>query len=102
MILVAFGTLMSMRLRLFISVFAFALFGAQTTRREVTKPSAGDAKPNSSSEPEVYAIPGQFARIVVFRFKNQVDLLAGLEKIVKEQKIKNAVILSGIGSVRDY
>jgi len=95
-----------MKLHLSLVALALAAFGphadAQTTRREETKPSPGDAKPNSKSVPEVYAIPGQFARIMVFRFKNQADLLAGLEKMVKEQKIKNAVILSGIGSVRDY
>jgi predicted DNA-binding protein with PD1-like motif len=95
-----------MKLLFSVVVLAVAVFGGsawgQPTRREVTKASAGDAKPNSSSVPEVYAIPGQFARIVVLRFKNQADLLAGLEKTVKEQKIKNAVILAGIGSVRDY
>jgi predicted DNA-binding protein with PD1-like motif len=45
---------------------------------------------------------GQFQRVVVLRFKYQADLLAGIEKMVKEQKIKNAVFLSGIGSVRNY
>jgi predicted DNA-binding protein with PD1-like motif len=40
--------------------------------------------------------------VVVLRFKYQTDLLAGLEKMVKQQKIKNAVILSGVGSVRNY
>src|SRR5947207_4274226 len=81
-------------------VVGYAL--AQQTRHEITKPSPGDAKANSASVPDVYAIPGQFQRILVFRFKNQSDLLAGIEKMVKEQKIKNAVILAGIGSVRDY
>jgi predicted DNA-binding protein with PD1-like motif len=38
----------------------------------------------------------------VLRFKYQTDLLSGLERIVKEQKIHNAVILAGIGSVRGY
>jgi uncharacterized protein len=75
---------------------------AQQTRREITKASPGDAKANSASVPDVYTIPGQFQRILVFRFKNQSDLLGGIEKMVKEQKIKNAVILAGIGSVRDY
>jgi predicted DNA-binding protein with PD1-like motif len=36
--------------------------------------------------------------VVIVRFKNQADLLAGLEKHVEEQKIRNAVILGGIGS----
>jgi predicted DNA-binding protein with PD1-like motif len=83
-----------------LTVVPFA--GAQVSRHEITKASPGDAKPNSSSVPEVYAIPAQFQRIVVLRFKYQADLLAGIEKVVKEQKIKNAVILAGVGSVRDY
>jgi predicted DNA-binding protein with PD1-like motif len=95
-----------MKLHLAIFVLTIAVTGkcahAQQTRREETKKSPGDAKANSASVPEVYAIPGQFQRILVLRFKNQADLLASLEKAVKEQKIKNAVILAGIGSVRNY
>ncbi len=45
---------------------------------------------------------GQFERIIVLRFKYQTDLLDGLERMVKQQKIRNAVIISGIGSVRSY
>ncbi len=77
---------------------------AQTTRTEVTNAStsAEDAKPNSLAVPEVYALSGQFERIMVLRFKYQSDLLAGLEQMVKEHNIHNAVILAGIGSVRSY
>jgi hypothetical protein len=77
---------------------------AQQTRREETRSSgaAEDARPNSAGVPDVYAMSGQFDRVLVLRFKYQTDLLAGMEKMVKEQKIKNAVILSGIGSVRNY
>ena len=77
---------------------------AQQTRTEVTKSTtpADDAKPNSPLVPDVYAIEGQFDRIIVLRFKYQADLLAGIEKMVKEQNIRNAVILSGIGSVTGY
>src|SRR5207245_2498193 len=77
---------------------------AKETNTEVTKATtaADDSKPNSDAVPEVYAINGQFERIVILRFKYQADLLAGLERMVKEQKIKNGVILSGIGSVRGY
>ena len=95
-----------MKLHIAILVLATAVasqYGeAQQTRREITKKSPGDAKALSPSVPEVYAIPAQFQRVVVLRFKNQTDLLAGLEKSIKEQKIKNAVILAGIGSVRNY
>ena len=55
---------------------------AQQTRHEITKASPADKKGLSTSVPEVYAIPGQFQRIVVLRFKNQTDLLAGLTKMV--------------------
>jgi len=34
-------------------------------------------------------------RIVVLRFKYDTDLLAGFEKAIKQEKIKNAVVLSG-------
>jgi predicted DNA-binding protein with PD1-like motif len=77
---------------------------AQPTRTEVTKPTtpADDSKANSDKVPDVYAIPGQFERVLVLRFKYQADLLAGLESMVKQYKIRNAVILAGIGSVRNY
>jgi len=78
---------------------------AQETRREVTNPSANpadDSKPNSEDVPDVYAMNGQFERVVVLRFKNQADLLAGLQRSVQQQKIRNAVILSGAGSVISY
>jgi predicted DNA-binding protein with PD1-like motif len=52
--------------------------------------------------PDVYAISGQFDHILVLRFKYQADLLAGLESMVKQHKIRNAVILAGAGSLRSY
>ena len=90
-----------------IAVLALALaspLAAQRTRTEIVKPTTveDDAKPNSDKVPEVYTMSGQLQRVVVLRFKYQADLLAGIEKTVKEQKIKHAVFLSGIGSVRNY
>jgi predicted DNA-binding protein with PD1-like motif len=78
--------------------------GAQETRTEITRTTApaDDSKPNSDAVPDVYAINGQIERVVVLRFKCQTDLLAGLEKMVKQEKIRNGVILSGIGSLRSY
>jgi predicted DNA-binding protein with PD1-like motif len=76
---------------------------AQESRREITTATAPeDSKPNSAKVPDVYAIPSQFERVVVLRFKYDTDLLAGLERMVKEQKIRNGVILNGFGSVRNY
>lgn len=77
---------------------------AEKSKTETTKPSppGQDAKPNSDQVPEAIAVSGQFERIVVLRFKHQADLLAGIERMVKEQKIRNAVVLAGIGSLRNY
>jgi len=82
-----------------------AVAAAQQTRREQTNASpnpADDLKPNSDKVPDVYAMEGQFDRIMVLRFKFGADLLAGMEKMVADRKIKNAVILAGAGSVRGY
>jgi predicted DNA-binding protein with PD1-like motif len=78
---------------------------AQETRREITNAAenpADDAKGLSDKVPDVYAISTQFERVVILRFKFGTDLLAGLQKMVKQENIKNAVILSGAGSVRGY
>jgi len=78
------------------------LAAAQETRREITNATASDARPNSAQVPDVYAVTSQFQRVLIFRFKYQADLLAGMERMVKENKIRNAVILAGAGSVRGY
>src|SRR4051812_25755407 len=81
-----------------------AILVAQQTRTEVTKATTpfDDSKPNSDLVPEAYAVTGQFERILVLRFKYETDLLAGMEKMVKEHHVRNAVVLSGIGSVKGY
>ena len=78
---------------------------AQRTKTEITNPSANpadDSKENSASVPDVYSVTSKFERVVTLRFKYKSDLLAGLQKMVKDEKIKNAVILSAFGSVRNY
>jgi uncharacterized protein len=88
-----------------LAALAGGILSAQETRREVvnaTLDAKDDAKANSEAVPDVYAIQGRFDRIVVLRFKYDADLLAGMEKMVREQKIGNAVILAGAGSVRGY
>src|SRR5438034_1029100 len=90
-----------MRQMLLVLMVALALC-AQETRREATNAAPDDKKPLSAQVPDVYAIRTQFERVVVLRFKFDTDLLAGLEKMVKQEKIRNAVILSAFGSVRGY
>jgi uncharacterized protein len=82
-----------------------SLLTGQETRKELVNAAptpAEDAKPNSASVPDVYSLTGNFERVLVLRFKFDTDLLAGLEKIVRLEKIRNGVILSGAGSVRGY
>lgn len=94
-----------MKRYLLTAVFLAALAMGQPTRREIVNPApnpSDDAKANSANVPDAYAIPAQFQRVLVLRFKYQTDLLAGLENMVKQNKIRNAVFLSAIGSVRNY
>lgn len=88
-----------------VALLLAAAAAGQQTRHEIVnsaKSPADDAKPNSPQVPDVYAITGKFDRIVTLRFKYDTDILAGMEKMVKQEKIRNAVILSGVGSVRGY
>ena len=78
---------------------------AQETRRVIKNPSPNphdDSKPNSAAVPDAYALIGHFDRIVVVRLKSKANLLAGINKVVQQQHIRNGVFLSGIGSLRGY
>jgi hypothetical protein len=91
--------------RLFLIGSITALLAAQQTRREEVSPSpnpADDRKAVDPKVPDAYAMSGHFERVVVLRFKFGADLLAEFEKMVKQEKIRNAVILSAMGSVRGY
>jgi predicted DNA-binding protein with PD1-like motif len=55
-----------------------------------------------SPVPEVVTTAGQFNRVIVVRMKQHTDLLKGLQEAVEKEKIRNAVILSGIGSLTSY
>ncbi|HYP08303.1 MAG TPA: PPC domain-containing DNA-binding protein [Bryobacteraceae bacterium] len=92
-----------LRTLLIFAVLAAALVG-QETRQEVIKATTPeqDSKPNSDKVPDVYALTGNFSKVAVLRFKYQADLLAGLEKAIKQQGIRNGVILAGAGSVTGY
>src|SRR5262245_11853070 len=90
---------------LILTLAAAVVLSAQETRREIVNAAPtpeGDTKPNSDKVPDVYAIQGQFDRVLILRFKYDVDLLAAMQKTVKKEKIRNAVVLSGAGSVRGY
>ena len=52
--------------------------------------------------PDVVTTSGQFEELIVVRLKQGADLLEGLKSAVEKENIKNAVILSGIGSLVSY
>ena len=52
--------------------------------------------------PDVHVITSEFDRIEIVRMRSGTDMLKGLNEAIKENNIKNAVILAGIGSVTDY
>jgi predicted DNA-binding protein with PD1-like motif len=58
--------------------------------------------PYDSPAPAVHTINADFSRIVIIRLKYETDLLAGIQHAVDKEKIRNAVILSGIGSLTQY
>jgi predicted DNA-binding protein with PD1-like motif len=77
---------------------------SQQSRKEVIKATtpAQDGKANSDSVPKVYAVEGEFERVIILRFKYKTDLLLGLDSMIRQKGIKNGVILSAAGSVRGY
>jgi hypothetical protein len=56
----------------------------------------------ASAAPAVHTVPGRLSRVVVVRLKYNTDVLDGLKTAVANEKIKNAVILSGAGSLIGY
>jgi len=57
---------------------------------------------SADAAPAVHTMTGHFTRIVVVRLKNDADMLEGLKTAVAQEKIRNAVILSGAGSLTSY
>jgi len=84
---------------LLLALPAFADVAVHTVRHT---PTQEDLRANDPRVPEAYAISGKFDRIVVMRMKYKSDLLHGMEALVAKEHIKDAVILSGIGSLRGY
>ncbi len=93
-----------MKMLVLFMMTAGALFAQETrwTKVHGSPNPADDTKANSEKIPDVYAITGHFDRIVVLRLKYKTDLLAGMQKMVKQEHIRNGVILAALGSVRGY
>jgi len=73
---------------------------ASESSAPAAKPTCATAEEGAA--PPVHTVTSNFSRIVVVRLKRDADLLDGLKTAVAQEKIKNAVILSGAGSLTSY
>jgi uncharacterized protein len=64
--------------------------------------TAALAQNNVAPVPAVETRPLRLDRLLLVRMKNGTDLLKGLEEAIAREKIRNAVIVSAIGSVTSY
>src|SRR3989442_15309498 len=62
----------------------------------------GQVVSKNDEAPAVSTAGSTIERIVVVRLKNGTDMLEGLREAVAREKIRNAVFLSGFGSVTSY
>jgi predicted DNA-binding protein with PD1-like motif len=63
---------------------------------------AGSTSENETAASAVHTVSSHFSRVVVVRLRNDADLLESLKTAVAQERIKNAVILSGAGSLTSY
>ncbi|MCK5371874.1 MAG: hypothetical protein KAQ62_25110, partial [Cyclobacteriaceae bacterium] len=80
-------------LSLLIANYAFIL--AQTQLSEDIKGIITESdQPNNDAVPGTIITSGDFERIIIIRLKHNTDVLTGLQEAVKQEQIKNAVIIS--------
>ncbi len=72
------------------------------TAAVVTCWAAAQSQPATGNAPVVQTTETQFARVVIVRMRNGQDMLDALKAAVAEKGIRNAVILSGAGSLTRY
>jgi predicted DNA-binding protein with PD1-like motif len=81
-------------------LLASGLLLSQVKRTEITNAvnAAADSKPLTPGMADSVAVEAPITKTLTIRFRHQADILLGLQKHVAEHKIRNAVILTGIGS----
>jgi predicted DNA-binding protein with PD1-like motif len=62
----------------------------------------GTTANSQEKKPDVQVFTSEIERIEIIRMGPGTDMLEGFNLALKDKKIKNGVILSGIGSVTDY
>jgi predicted DNA-binding protein with PD1-like motif len=80
-----------------------AKVGVLTSASAAAPPPAANAPADrQGTAPPAYTMAAPVARMVMIRLRNGTDVLEGLQKGVAEQRIRNAVIVGGFGSVIRY
>ncbi len=85
-----------------IAVALCSYAGQSRENNPAASPDGGRKTAMTEPAPEVHTISGSFERIVVVRIRRGADLLDGLKKAVAREGIRNAAILSGVGSLTSY
>jgi predicted DNA-binding protein with PD1-like motif len=67
-----------------------------------TAPPTTSAPDRRGPAPPAYTMTAPVTRMVMIRLRNGTDVLEGLKKGVAEQRIRNAVIVGGFGSLIRY
>jgi uncharacterized protein len=63
---------------------------------------AVSAAEEQKGERAVFSLASRVERVVVARVPNGIDLLEGLQAVVKKEGVRNAAIVSGSGSLTSY
>jgi predicted DNA-binding protein with PD1-like motif len=92
-----------MRLALVLLAFAVVVIAALVVTSRAAVPSqSGAAATTAQPAPAIQTLTTNVTKTVIIRMKYGTDLLDGLKTAVAEKGIKNAVILSGVGSLTRY
>ena len=85
-----------------VSSFAVNLSLALAARASSAPPGATPPADRQGTAPPAYTTTAPVTRMVMIRLRNGTDVLEGLNKGIAEQKIRNAVIVGGFGSLIRY
>jgi predicted DNA-binding protein with PD1-like motif len=87
-----------------VSALAVNVCLALASRGSAAPPPAasGAAADRRGPAPPAYTMTAPVARMVMIRLRNGTDVLEGLKQGIAEQKIRNAVIVGGFGSLIRY
>ncbi|HEY7510881.1 MAG TPA: PPC domain-containing DNA-binding protein [Vicinamibacteria bacterium] len=87
-----------------VSALAVGLWLCLAGRAAAAPPAAHTAAPadRRGAAPPAYTTTAPITRMVMIRLRNGTDVLDGLNQGIAEQKVRNAVIVGGFGSVIRY